>query len=306
MAVQIDWIVCIWRVVSLESDERQRPLVTIANAQAITEAAVCSLRRCYLGLRKEKDVQRKTGHVGMGIGRGCVVARRCIFQVRGTERQRCYTGTCDWRYTRRQWVTGLFAFAILPAPVPVYLTLLIPPAHYRNPPPPVSHRHRQKISPRPASRANATPARKRHQGQDHRDFPAISTRDLSASGLHQVVPSSAPAGVRADFPLDEIVCVSKFSIASARSTVTRTSTTPLAKRPPRHLPHNPLLPKWTLPSELRRTAAIMLLQEELQRADMLRKGFPSSSSRSPAFSAAPVRSHHIEKKERGYATRKGC
>jgi hypothetical protein len=31
---------------------------------------------------------------------------------------------------------------------------------------------------------------------------------------------------------------------------------------------------------------------------MLRTGFPSSSSRSPAFSAAPVRSHHTEKKER--------
>ena len=114
--------------------------------------------------------------------------------------------------------------------------------------------------------------------------------------LHQpVVPSLASQVARADFPLDEIVCVSKFSIASARSTVTRTSTTPLAKRPSRHLPHNPLSPKWTLPSELRCWNAA---PRGIARSDMLRTGFPSSSSRSPAFSAAPVRTHHIEKKER--------
>ena len=111
--------------------------------------------------------------------------------------------------------------------------------------------------------------------------------------------------VRADFqfrPLDEIVCVSKFSIASARSTVTRTSTTPLAKRPSRHLPHNPLPPKWTLPSELRCTAAGMLLHEELrglthcaQGSRQARQGHPRSRPHRYALT--------MLKRRRGYATK---
>ena len=108
--------------------------------------------------------------------------------------------------------------------------------------------------------------------------------------------------VRADFPLDEIVCVSKFSIASARSTVTRTSTTPLAKRPSRHLPHNPLPPKWTLPSELRCTAAVMLLHEELrplthcaQGSRQARQGHPRSRPHRYGLTTL--------KRRRGYATK---
>ena len=86
------------------------------------------------------------------------------------------------------------------------------------------------------------------------------------------MPSSSECEARAQLPLDEIVCVSKFSIATARSTVTRTSTTPLAKRPSRHLPHNPHSPKWTLPSELRCTAAVMLLHEKLRPLTHCAKG----------------------------------
>jgi hypothetical protein len=88
-----------------------------------------------------------------------------------------------------------------------------------------------------------------------------------------------------------------------RLPVTRTSTTPLAKRPPRHLPHNPLPQKWTLPSEFAQNCCHNAAPGGIARADMLRTGFPSSSSRSPAFSAAPVRSHHVEKMEGGHATK---
>lgn len=168
--------------------------------------------------------------------------------------------------------------------------LLIPPAHYlsqdaahQSPTSP------KNLTPRPSNHANA------RQRQDHR--LSCDQHVTWPQAPHQpVVPSliPQPVGWSVHFPSNEIVCVSKFSIASARSTVTRTSTTPLAKRPSRHLPHNPLPPKWTLPSELRCWNAA---PRGIARSDMLRTGFPSSSSRSPAFSAAPVRSHHVEKKE---------
>ena len=164
--------------------------------------------------------------------------------------------------------------------------LLIPPAHQAlslSHPAAISHRHRQKISPRDLKPALT------HASLEAPGLQCDPARDLASGSPSQ---SCLPRGPCPPIPLDEIVCVSKFSIASARSTVTRTSTTPLAKRPSRHLPHNPLPPKWTLPSELRCWNAA---PRKITSADMLRTGFPSSSSRSPAFSAAPVRSHDIER-----------
>lgn len=90
----------------------------------------------------------------------------------------------------------------------------------------LGQRHRRKIPPRDFHAALA------HASLDAPGLQCDPARDLASGSPAQ---SCLPRGPCPPFPLDEIVCVSKFSIASARSTVTRTSTTPLAKRPSRHL-----------------------------------------------------------------------
>lgn len=102
-------------------------------------------------------------------------------------------------------------------------------------------------------------------------------------------------------------CVPKFSIASARLTTTRTSTTALAKRPPRHLPHNPHPPKWTPPSELRSSAVEMLLEEYLadncaKGSRQARQGHPRSRPHRYDSSILNMRKMHATRKDiNGYA-----